>query len=219
MRVVAAGLPVEIHGRVLRIVGGLQRPVLRLETLVARPRFEQRAIDGEMLVRQQPLALDRRQHLGEERVRHRAIEQAVAILGEDRRVPDRIIEAQPDKPPIQDAVVQLLHQQALAAHAVEQLQQQRPQQLLRRNRRAARRRIQAVELRRQALQHVVHQAANRAQRMVAAHPRFRRYVAEHRGVLQIVTTHRGAPVPLDGSILERPDPVVDPLGVRFSASC
>ena len=53
MRVVAPRLPVEIHRRILRIVG--RRPVraLRFETLVTRPRLEQRAVDREVLVGEQ----------------------------------------------------------------------------------------------------------------------------------------------------------------------
>jgi hypothetical protein len=66
MGVVPSGLAVEIHGRVFRIVRRSARRILRLETLVAGPRFQQRAIDREVLVRQQALLLDRREHLREE---------------------------------------------------------------------------------------------------------------------------------------------------------
>ena len=51
MCVVRAALPVEIHGGVATV---RRRRVLvaRPETLVTRPRFEQRAVDSEMLVRE-----------------------------------------------------------------------------------------------------------------------------------------------------------------------
>jgi len=48
---------------------------------------------------------------------------SIAILRERRRIPDRIIEAQPDEPPVQHAVIQLLDQQPLAAKAIEHLEQ------------------------------------------------------------------------------------------------
>ena len=80
MGVVAPRLPMEIHGRILRVVGRRPRRVLRFETLVARPRLEQRAIDGEVLVRQQPVRLDGGQHFRKERVGDVAIEQPIAVF-------------------------------------------------------------------------------------------------------------------------------------------
>ena len=75
-----------------------------------------------------------------------AVQQPVPILGEHRRVPDRVIHVQADKPAEQQVVVQLLHQHPLAANRVQHLQQQGPQQLLRRNRRPPDRRVHAREL-------------------------------------------------------------------------
>jgi hypothetical protein len=43
------------------------------------------------------------------------LEQALAILAERRRRPDRLVETQPDEPPKQEAVVDLFNQQPLAA--------------------------------------------------------------------------------------------------------
>ena len=93
MGVVAPHLPVEIHRRILRVVG--RRPVraLGFETLVAGPRLEERAVDGEMLVGQQSFLFDRGEHFRKERVRDVAVEQSVAILREGRGILDRIVEA------------------------------------------------------------------------------------------------------------------------------
>jgi hypothetical protein len=76
MRVIPAGFPVEIHGRILRVVRRGRPAVLRPETLVARPRLEQRAVDREMLIRQEPVRANRREHFGEERIGDVALEQA-----------------------------------------------------------------------------------------------------------------------------------------------
>ena len=58
------------------------------------------------------------------------IEQPVAILGEYRGRPHRFVHRQPDEPAEQQVVIELLHQQPLAANRVEDLKQLRPQQTL-----------------------------------------------------------------------------------------
>ena len=63
------------------------------------------------------------------------IEQAVSIGRERGVVPHLIVNVQAHKPSKQQVVVQLLHQQAGAAHAVQNLQERRSQQPLRRDRR------------------------------------------------------------------------------------
>jgi hypothetical protein len=122
-----------------------------------------------MFVREQP----RRARVGEDRVKERtrdiALQQAVPVLTKGGRRPDWVIHAEADKPPVQHAVVDLLHQQPLAAHRVERLNQQGPQQLLRRNRRPADVGVHLRESRRQRGEHLVGHAPNRAQRMVRAH--------------------------------------------------
>src|SRR5579864_242448 len=50
MRLIRAPLPVEIHRGIAGIVGRLTTAGGPLKTLLARPRFEQRAIDREVLV-------------------------------------------------------------------------------------------------------------------------------------------------------------------------
>ena len=67
----------------------------------AGPGFQLRPIHGEVFVREQP----------------------VAMLGKRRGMPDRVIHIQPDEPPEQQVVVELFHEQPLAPHRVEHLQQ------------------------------------------------------------------------------------------------
>jgi hypothetical protein len=100
-----------------------------------------------MLIGQQPGRFRLRPNRVEELARDVALEQPVAILREGDRVPNRVIHLEPDEPPEQQVVLQLLNQQGLAAHRVQCLQQQRPQQMLRRDRGPSFIRIQSVERR------------------------------------------------------------------------
>ena len=141
----AAEVAVAVPPAGRRLAGAVLRP----EALHAGPGLDQRAVDAEVLARQQPPHLrpveQRRQELG----RDVALEQPVAVLGEGRVVPDRIVDAEPDEPAEQEVEVEPLHQLPLRADRVEGLQQQRPQQLLGRDRGPAERRVELGEDRRQ----------------------------------------------------------------------
>src|SRR2546422_3099126 len=50
VRVVPPCLPMEIHGRILRIVGRAVRAALRFEALVTGPGFQEGAVDREVLI-------------------------------------------------------------------------------------------------------------------------------------------------------------------------
>jgi len=106
----------------------------------------------------------------EERRRDIARQQAIPVLAEGRRGPDRVIETQAHEPPEQQVVVQLLHQLSLAANRIQRLQQQRAQQLLGRNRRPPELHIQRAELRRDPIAGAIRDAAN-ARNGWAAGPR------------------------------------------------
>src|SRR6267378_8252136 len=56
MRLIRAPFPMEIDGRIPRVVGRFVGLILPCETLLPRPRLEQRAIAGEMLGGQQATA-------------------------------------------------------------------------------------------------------------------------------------------------------------------
>ena len=77
-----------------------------------------------MLVRQQRLHFLVVQKLGHELLEYIAFLKAFPVLGENSRIPDRIIRRQTDKPTKQQIVVELLHQLAFGADRVEHLQQQ-----------------------------------------------------------------------------------------------
>jgi hypothetical protein len=219
MRVVPPHLPVEIDGGILRVVRRLARRVLRRETLMTRPGLEQRAVDGEVLIRQQPVVFDRREHFCEERIGDVAREQAVPVFGKRGRVPHRIVHAEAHEPAVEHAVIELLDQQSLAPNAVQHLQQQCPEELLGRDRGPARRRIQAIEPWRQLRHGGICHPSNRAQRVICADTCLGRDVAKHRLVSRIVASHWDAPFLTVGSIVVRRDQYVDPLRATFSAPC
>ena len=130
-----------------------------------------------------------RQHLIEKQFRDLPVQQSVPVLGEHRRVPHRLIHAQSHKPAEQQVVLQPLHQLPLAAHAVQRLQQQRPQQPLRRNRRPPQASIQRVKLRRHRLQRRVGHRPHAPQRMVFRHALLHRYVTKQIVLLRVVSSH------------------------------
>ncbi len=181
MRVVRARLPPKVRPVALGL------PVFALKTLLAGPGLDQRAIDGEVLVGHQ--AGGPFDHAPEAAPGDLLIEQPVAILGERRRVPDPIVHRQADEPAKQQVVIELLHQQPLAADRVEDLQQLRAQQALRRNRRSSRRGIQPVELARHVGQDLIDEGANRPERMILRNPLLRRHITEHRVGLAVVSSH------------------------------
>ena len=143
-----------------------------------------------MLVGQQAALPRVRDHAIEERVRDVAGEQALAVLGEDGGIPDGIVHLEPDEPTEQQVIVELFHQQALAADRVQHLQQLGAQELLRGDRWSAHAGVELGEARRQVPQHAVDETAHRAQRMIRRDALLHRDVAPHRALLvAIVTAH------------------------------
>ena len=100
---------------------------LRVEAFVAGPRLNQRAVDREMLVRQQWRDVLMTQQFLHETIEHIALLQSFAILRKRRRVPHRVVRRKSDEPAVQKIVVQLLHQLPFTPHTVKYLQQQRAQ--------------------------------------------------------------------------------------------
>jgi hypothetical protein len=84
-----------------------------------------RAVDGKVVVRKQGAHVPMSEKLGQEFARQLGFKQPVAVLREHRRHPNLIIHAETDKPAIEQIVMQLFHQLALRADAVERLQQKR----------------------------------------------------------------------------------------------
>lgn len=100
----------------------------RTETLPGRLGLERRAVDGEVLARQQVRRVGVDQDRVEERGGNVAVQQPTTILREGR-ADHTGSHAQADKPPKQQVVVQLFDQLAFAANRVERLQQQGAEEL------------------------------------------------------------------------------------------
>ena len=119
-----------------------------------------------------------------------ALQQPFPILGEHRRAEHLIVQLQAHEPAVEQVVVDLLDQLALAPDRVQHLQQQRPQQLLRRDRRSADPfGVDTIEALRQLLQRRVHQSPDRSKRMVLGNPGLQRYVAEDPTLERLRSSH------------------------------
>ena len=190
MGIVGSLLAMEIHTRVTRIIGRCGRLLfLRLKALQARPSLHQRAIHRKVFVGNQTRFPRSLYHLRQELLGHRPLQQAVAVLGKRGGIPNNLIQVQAHKPAEQNAIVDLLHQQPLAPHRIEHLQQLRPQKLLRGNRRPPAFGIHGVEQRRHRIQNLVRHRPHRTQWMILPHPLLWRQVTEHIRLLMIDSSH------------------------------
>src|SRR5579872_6970586 len=102
---------------------------------------------------------------------------------------DRFVHLEAYEPAKQDVVVELLHEQPLAANRIKDLEQLGAEEPLGWNRRAPHRRIQAVEFPRHVAQDLVHEGPNPPERVIARNALFRGHVAEHPIGLLVVSTH------------------------------
>jgi hypothetical protein len=154
-----------------------------------------------------------RQQRGEKLLRHRAVQQPVAVLGEGGGVPYRVLDAEPDKPAEQQIVIDPLNQLPLRADRIERLQQQGSQQPLRRDRLAADRRVQRIKIARQRLQRRVCDAAGHPQRVIRGNPLLKIDVAEQIAADRVVAAHRHPLTPRHQGISD------GRLRQPFSAAC
>lgn len=195
--IVAAWLtaPVRI-GVASRWIFGWARPILGLEALLAGPRLDQRAVHREVLVAEQLALLGKVQHFAKQRLDHRVLDEPIAVLGEGGVIPDRIVDGKPHKPAKQQVVVQLLHQQALAAHRIEHLQQQSADELLGGDGSATTIGVDLAKQRVEPLEGPIHHVPNRTQRMVNGNKILELGNGEQRLLCHICSTHTAQPLVL-----------------------
>ncbi len=186
MGVVLASLAMEV--RTIAIA-----PILGTEAPLGGPGFDQGAVHRKMLVRQQRLHLRVVQKLRHELLEHLALLQTLAVLGEGRRIPHRIIRGEPHKPAIEQVIIQLLHQLPLRPDAIENLDQQRAQQLFRRYRGPALLRIKTGKAPAQILQDVSDKLPDLPQWMVRGNPRLRGYVGKQPALVLKCPAHLHPP--------------------------
>ena len=184
MRLVRAFLAAKI-----RAISFIVAAVLGPKALLRRPGLDQSPIHRKMLVRQKRLHLRVIQKLRHELLKHLAVLQSIPVLGESRRVPHRVVRRKPGEPAIQKIIVELFHQLAFRADAVEHLEQQGAQQLLRRDRGAARARIELSEAGAQVFQNRPNQLPYLPQRMLRRHPRLRRQIGKQSALISKSSAH------------------------------
>ncbi len=166
VRVVLPSLSPEICRLIALPAATGWRLVLRAEALVRGPGLQQRAVHREVFVRHQTALLSQHRHFVQKLRCHRIAIEPITVLGEHRVVPERLIDRDSQEPAKQQVVLQLLHQQPLAADRVEQLQQLRTQQLLRGDRRPSRLRVERREQAVHPAKSFIDQGADLAQRMI-----------------------------------------------------
>ena len=184
VRVVLALLAMEVGAAV-----AIATAVLGPEALLRSPRLDQRAVHRKMLVRQQRPDLRVIEKLAHEFGENLAVLQPGAVLREHGRIPDAIVGRKTHEPAVQEIVVQLLHQLPFRADAVEHLQQQGAQQLLRRDRGAPLARVQRPQAAVQFAEHVAHKLPDLPQWMARRHPRLRRNVRKQSALILECPAH------------------------------
>jgi hypothetical protein len=117
----------------------------------------------------------------------------VAVLGQGCRIPDRVVHAEPDKPPEQQVEVDPFDQLALRTDRVERLPQQCSQQPLRRDQIPPHRRIQRIGLDRHLHEGLIDDGADRPRRIVKSDPLFQVDVAERRSLTSPLPGVRAPP--------------------------
>ena len=100
-----------------------------------------------MLRAQKPLHLRQAEQRRQKPLRDLVCEQAVAVLGEGRRVEHLLVDRQSDEPAKQKVELDPLDQLPLRPDRIEKLQKRGPQQPLRRNRLTAERGVKRIKFR------------------------------------------------------------------------
>src|SRR6266702_2277664 len=124
-------LAVKVHGRVTRIIRRRARfLILALEALQRGPGFDQRPINGKVLVREQSERVRLRDSLPEELASNFSLQQALAVSTEARMIEARLVQLHVQKPAEQQIVVELLTEQPLAANRIQCHQQRSFERML-----------------------------------------------------------------------------------------
>lgn len=165
--------------------------VFRSKALEAGSRFDQRAIDAEVLVAQQVQAIRVQHHCIEELATDSVAQQPRTVLGKRAVIKARLDHVHIQKPTEQQVISQLLTEGALAADRVQTDQQTGFQQPFWRNGGTpfASSRVHLIEQRRQLQQRCVCEALDRPQRMVRWNQRLRIDKRQHAGLLLGPSAH------------------------------
>jgi hypothetical protein len=175
VRVVAPGFAAKVDRRVagVFVLGGLHfrgvRTVFADEAFQAGPRFDEGAVNGEVLVAGPAVLAREVIDLGEEEPGHVGGEHALIVLGEDAVVEAALAQFAVEEPEPEQIVAELLAEEPFAAHAVKGGEDAGLEQLLGRDAGAAVLLVKGVEEGRELFQNRIHVALDGAQRMVGGH--------------------------------------------------
>src|ERR1035438_9821538 len=225
MALVAALAATEIHIGVLDFDTTPDRQrllVFGLEAFVARPGFDQCAVDRKMLFAQIACCARLLEDCAKELLGDVAVEEALAVLGEHRYVPYGVVHVETNEPAVEHIVIELLHHHPLTANRIEYLQQQRSQETLRRNRWPASEGVDFIELARDLAENDIYHLADWPQRVVRWHALFGGNVAIERYFLNILGPHRPLPQQNRGDLPLLYSPTVPAQSKKtggFSATC
>ena len=175
VRVVAPLFPAKVDRGIARVcvLGGLDFrgicPIFADEAFQARPRFNQRAVGGEMIVAG-PAGLPAQViDFEEEELGHLGGEHTLVVLGKNAVVETAFVELPVQKPEPEQIVAELLAKQPFTADAVKGGQHAGFEQLLGRDAGAALVGVKLIKERGKLFQDGIHLAFDRAQRMVRRH--------------------------------------------------
>lgn len=206
MRGVGELLPLEIPhhvldrrrggNRFLRGFASIRRPAgvvgvprNTFKSFGAGPSLKKRSIHAEMLAGDETFGRGLLDDLGQEPASHVGAEQSIPVVGIHRGHPDFLVQTHIQKPTVEHAELDLLHQQPLAADAVDHLEKACLQQLLRRNRLAASRRVQIRQLAVHVPKRPVGKVLDSAKGMRPRDPGLQVHVREHLRLLGNSTAH------------------------------
>src|SRR5438132_1219482 len=187
-------LAVKVHGRVTRIIRRRARfLILALEALQRGPGFDQRPINGKVLVREQSERVRLRDSLPEELASNFSLQQALAVSTEARMIEARLVQLHVQKPAEQQIVVELLTEQPLAANRIQRHQQRSFEQTLGRNRRTPQHAVDLVKDRRQLSQRQIRHLLDARQRMLLGNSLFQVHYQQHRPLSPFLAAHPPLP--------------------------
>lgn len=163
--------------------------ILGPEALDGGPGFDERAVNAEMLIRQEPGLAGLRHDLGQKKACNLGMDQPLQVGGKARVVPDLLVQGQAHKPAKENVVVDLFNEQTIAANGVEGLQEQGLEQLLGGNGRAARVGIELFEVGVEFDQGLVHHGPDGPQGVGFGYKGFGREIDKHRFGVALNSAH------------------------------
>ena len=175
VRVVAAFLPAKIDGGIagVFVLGGFHlrriRAVLADKAFQAGPRFNQRAVGGEVVVARPPFLPRKVIDFGEEKLRHVGGENPLIVLGKNAVIEAAFAVFTVKEPEPEQIVAELLAEEPFAADAVKGGEHAGFEELLGRNAVAAFVGVEFIEERGKLFENGVHMALDRPQRMIGGH--------------------------------------------------